>query len=132
MIWKPEHRHSINTAELERQVPRPHRPKFYSRCSNKKGVSFEYVGFILQHIVQQWLREGDEENLEHEKRESEARRQSKLPAELTDKTHRVIPVDPIISPFGSGEDKFPREDTPFPCWSPEHPSMLNLVPKDTL
>ena len=50
------------------------RPKFHSRYPDAKGVSFEYVGFILQHIVQQWLREQDEENLEHEKGESEARR----------------------------------------------------------
>ena len=33
---KPEHRHSIDTAELERQVPRPYRPKFYSRYPNEK------------------------------------------------------------------------------------------------
>ena len=89
------------------------------------------MGFILQHIVQQWLREQDKENLECEKRESEARRQSELSADLTDKSRRVIPVDPIISPFDNGEDKVPREDSPIPHWSPEHPSTLNLVPKDT-
>ena len=54
---KPERRHSIDTAELERQVPRPHRAKFYSRYPDANSVSFEYVEFILQHIVQQWLRE---------------------------------------------------------------------------
>ena len=51
---------------------------------------------------------------------------------MRNKPCRVIPVDPIISPFGSGEDKFPREDTPILHWSPEHPSTLDLVPKDTL
>ena len=59
-IWltrKPEHRHSVDTAELERQVSRPHGPKSYSRHPDAKGVSFEYVRFILQHIVQQQLRE---------------------------------------------------------------------------
>ena len=65
------------------------------------------------------------------KRESEARRWSELPADLTDKPRRVIPVDPIISPFDSGADKVPREDTPIPHWLPEHPSMPDLVPKDT-
>ena len=30
------------------------------------------------------------------------RRQSDFPAELTNKPHRVIPVDPITSPFDSG------------------------------
>ena len=72
------------------------------------------MGFILQHIVQQWQREQDEENIKHEKRESETRRRSELPTEITNKPHRVIPVDPIISPFDSGEDKVPREDTPIP------------------
>ena len=60
--------------------------------------------FLLQHLVQQWLREQDEENIECEKRESEIQKQSKLPTDLTGK-RRVIPVDPIISPFDSGEDK---------------------------
>ena len=53
LIRKPECRHSIEIADLERQVFKPHRPKFYSRCPDTKGVSFEYVGFILQQIVQQ-------------------------------------------------------------------------------
>ena len=48
---KPECRHSIDTAELERQVPRPHRPNFHSRYPDTNIVSFEYVEFILQHIV---------------------------------------------------------------------------------
>ena len=64
-------------------------------------------------------------------KESEARRQSELPADLTDKCHRVFTVDPIISPFDNGEDKIPREDTPIPHWSPECPSTLDLIPKDT-
>ena len=81
------------------------RPKFYSKCPNAEGVSLEYVGFILQHIIQQRLKEQEEEDLEHEKRENEIRRQSELPTDLTRKSRRVIPVDPIISPFDSGEDK---------------------------
>ena len=56
----------------------------------------------------------------------------RTPSRFTDKPCRVIPVDPIISPFDSEEDKVPREDTNIPHWSPEHPSMLDLVPKDTL
>ena len=72
----------------------------------------QYAGFILQHIVWQRLRE-QEEDLECEKRESEIRRQSELPTDLTRKSRRVIPMDPIISPFDSREDKdlVPR-DTP--------------------
>ena len=72
------------------------------------------MGFILQHIVQQQQREQDEENIECEKRESEVRRRSELLADLTNKPHRVIPVDPIISPFDIREDKIPREDTSIP------------------
>ena len=45
LIRKPEHRHSIEIAELERQIFRPHRPKFY-RCPDAKGVSVEYVGLF--------------------------------------------------------------------------------------
>ena len=106
-------------------------PKFHSKYPDAKGVSFEYVGFILQHIVQQWRRERDEENIKCEQRESEVRRRSEFPADLTNKPHWVIPVDPIISPFDSGEDKVPREDTRISYWSPEHPSTPDLVPQDT-
>ena len=70
---------------LSRARPLLPRPKFYSKYPDAKGISIEYVGFILQDIVWQWLREQDEENLEHEKRESEARRQSELPSDLTDR-----------------------------------------------
>ena len=107
------------------------RPKFYSNYPDAKGVSIEYVGFILKHIVWQRLREQEEEDLEFEKRESEIRRQSELPTDLTGKSRRVIPVDTIISPFDSGEDKVPGEDTPIPHWLPEHPSTTDLVPRDT-
>ena len=98
---------------LRRTRPLSPRPKFYSKCLNAEGVSLEYAGFILQHIVQQRLREHEEEDLECEKRESEIRRQSELPTDLTRKSRRVIPIDPIISPFDSREDKdlVPR-DTP--------------------
>ena len=121
---KPERRHSVDLEELVKQDSRPSRyvlreartllprPKFYSNYPDAKRISIEYVGFILQHIVQQRRRE-QEENLECEQRESEIRRKSELPTDLTSKSRRVIPVDPIISPFDSGEDKA-------------------LVPRDTL
>ena len=89
------------------------------------------MGFILQHIVWQRLREQEEEDLECENRESEIRRQSGLSTDLTGKSRRVIPVDPIISPFDSGKDKVQGEDTPIPHWLPEHPSTHDLVPRDT-
>ena len=83
---KPERRHSIELEALDKWDHRPDRyvlsrarpllprPKFYSKYPDAKGISIEYVGFILPHTVWQWLREQDEENLECEKRESEARR----------------------------------------------------------
>ena len=78
------------------------------------------------------LREKEEENLECEKRESEIRRQSEIPTDLTGKPRRVTQVDPIISPFYSGEDKTPGEDICIPPWSPKHPSATDPVPRDTL
>ena len=69
LIRKPERRHSVDLEELDKQDPRPYRyvlrrawsllprPKFHSKYPDAKGVSFEYVGFILQQIVQQWQRE---------------------------------------------------------------------------
>ena len=75
------------------------RPKFHSKYPDAKGVSFKYFGFILQHIVQQWQREQDEENIEHDKRESQGRRWAELPTDITNKPCRIIPIDPIISPL---------------------------------
>ena len=99
-----------------------------SRC---KGIPLEHVEIILRYIVQQRHRELKEENLEHEKRESEMRRQSELPTDLTCKLRRVIPVDPVTSPFDSGEDKTSGEDTHIPPWSPKRPSTPDLPPRDT-
>ena len=67
------------------------------------------MDFILRHIVQQRHQELEQEKLEKEKEESERRRQSELPIDIRDKPKRLIPVDPIISPFDSGEDKVPGE-----------------------
>ena len=87
------------------------RHRFYSRCPNASNISLEYVEFILRHIVQQRHQELEQEKLEREKKESERRRQSELPIDITDKPKRLIPVDPIISPFDSGEDKVLGEGT---------------------
>ena len=125
---KPGRRHSVELEALDEQDHRPYRyvlrrtrplfprPKFYSKCPSAEGVPLEYAEFILQHLVLQRLREKEQENLEHEKRESEIRRQSELQTDLTGKLRRVIPVDPIISPFDSGENKTPGEDTHIPPW----------------
>ena len=96
-----------------------------------KSISLEHLEIILRYIVQQRHRELREEKLECEKTESEIRRQSELPTDLAGKLRRVIPVDPIISPFDNGEDKTPGEDIHIPSWSPKHPSAPDLVPRDT-
>ena len=99
----------------------PARPRFYSRCPDVSSVSLEYVELILRHIVQQRHQELEQEKLEREKKESERRRQSEIPIDITDKPKRLIPVDPIISPFDSGEDKVPGEGIYIPYRPTEHP-----------
>ena len=63
----------------------------------------------------------EQEKLEKEKEESERRRQAELPIDIRDKPKRLIPVDPIISPFDSGEDKVPGEGTYRPTDHPFSP-----------
>ena len=134
MNTRPERRHSVELEALDEQDQRPYkyvlnrerallpRPRFYSKCPDAKGISPEYAEFILRHTVQQRHQELQQEELEREKRESERRRQLELPTDITGKPKRLIPVDPIISPFGSGEDKVPGEETYIPYRSPKHPS----------
>ena len=86
LVRKPERSHSVDLEELDKQNPRPYRyvlrterpllprPKFYSKYPVASSVSFEYVEVILNHLVQQHNREQVKENLEHERREIEARR----------------------------------------------------------
>ena len=131
---KSERRHSVELEALEEQDQRPFkyvlkrqrtlipRPRFYSKCPDAKGISPEHAEFILRHIVQQGHQELLQEELEREKRESERRRQSELSPDITGKPKRLIPVDPIISLFDSGEDKVPGEETYIPYRPPEHPS----------
>ena len=118
---KPKRRYSDGLGILYGQNERPYRyvlegerdllprPRFYSRCPETSSVSLEYVDFILRHLVQQRNQELEQEKLEKEKEESERRRQSEVPIDIRDKPKRLIPVDPIISPFDSGEDKVPGE-----------------------
>ena len=83
------------------------RPRFHSKCPDTKRISFQQAEFILRHIVQQRDQDKWQEDLEREKRESEIRRKSELPVDITGKPKRVIPVDPIISPFDSEENRVP-------------------------
>ena len=118
---KPKRRHSDGLGILDGQNERLYkyvlegerdllpRPRFCSRCPEATSISLEYVDFILRHLVQQRHQELEQEKLQKEKEESERRRQSELPIDIGDKPTRLIPVDPIISPFDSGEDKVPGE-----------------------
>ena len=96
------------------------RPRFYSKCPDASSISPKYAEFILRHIVQQRHQELEQEKLEREQRESDRRRQSELPTDSPGKPKRLIPVVPIISPFDSGEDKVPGEETYVPYRPPEH------------
>ena len=127
---KPKRRHSDGLGILDGQNERPYkyvlegerdllpRPRFYSKCPETSSISLEYVEFILRHLVQQRNQELEQEKLEKEKEESERRRQSELPIDIRDKPKRLIPVDPKISPFDSGEDKVPGEGAYRPT---DHP-----------
>ena len=106
---------------LEGERDLPPRPRFYSRCPDASSASPEYAEFILRHIVQQRHQELEEEKIERERRESERRKQSELPIDITDRPKRLIPVNPIISPFDSGEDKVPGEGTYIPYRPTDHP-----------
>ena len=133
MTRKPKRRHSDGLEILDGQNERPYRyvlegerdllprPRFYSRCPDASSVSLEYVGFILRYLVQQRHHELEQEKLGKEKEESERRRQAELPIDIRDKPKRLIPVDPIISPFDSGEDKVPGEGTYRPTDHPFSP-----------
>ena len=132
MNRKPKRRHSVELETLDEQDKRPYKyvlkrerdllpiPRFYSRCPDASSISPRYAEFILRHIVQQRHQELEQEKVEREKREHE-RRQSELPTDIADKPKRLIPVDPIISPFDSGEDKVPGEGTYVPYRPPDHP-----------
>ena len=132
MTRKPKRRHLDGLGILDGQNERPYkyvlegerdllpRPRFYSRCPDASSISLEYIEFILRHIVQQRHQELEQEKLEKEKEESERRRQAELPIDIRDKPKRLIPVDPIISPFDSGEDKVPGEETYRPI---DHPFL---------
>ena len=130
---KPKRRHSVELEKLDGQDKRPYkyvlegerdllpRPRFYSRCPDADSISLAYAEFILRHIVQQRHQELEQEKVEREKKESERRRQSELPIDIADKPKRLTPVDPIISPFDSGEDKVPGEGTYAPYRPTKHP-----------
>ena len=67
---------------------------------------------MLRYIVQQRLQEKQLEELEKEKRESKKRRQLEVQHDIINRPRRLIPVEPILSPFEIEGEKVLGED-PF-------------------
>ena len=113
LIRKPKRRHSFgNVLERDRQlIPKP---RYYSRQLDAREVSFEQVDYILRYLVQQ--RNNEREQLEEsgkERRESEKRRQFEVQHDEIDRPRRLIPVEPILSPFETLENPLiPKDPRP--------------------
>ena len=96
---------------LEGDRPLLPRQRFYSSHLDAKDITFQQATFTLRYIVQQRLQEKQLE-LEKEKKESEKRRQLEVQHDIINRPRRLIPVEPILSPFEIEGEKVPGED-PF-------------------
>ena len=124
LIRKPKRRHSLELEVSSDKDPRSYqyvskrdrpllpRQRFYSSHLDVKDITFQQATFTLRYIVQQRLQEKQLEELEKEKRESEKRRQLEVQHDIINRPRRLIPVEPIFSPFEIEGKKFPGED-PF-------------------
>ena len=111
LIRKPKRRHSSEDV-LKRDRQLVPRPRYYSRQLDAREVSFKQVDYILKYLVQQRINEREQERLEKEKRKSEKRRQLEVQHDIINRPRRLIPVEPILSPFEIKGKKDPGED-PF-------------------
>ena len=122
---KPKRRHSLELEvssdkdprsyqyESERDRPLFHRQRFYSSHLDAKDITFQQATFTLRYIVQHRLQEKQLEELEKEKRESEKRRQLELQHDVINRPRRLIPVEPILSPFETLENPLiPKDPRP--------------------
>ena len=126
LIRKPKRRHSVELELLDEKDPRPYkyvlegdRPLFPRQrfCSNHldaRDITFQQATFTLRYIVQQRLQEKQLEELKKEKRESEKRRQLEVQHDIINRPRRLIPVEPILSPFEIEGKKVPGEDPLIP------------------
>ena len=89
------------------------RQRFYSSHLDARDITFQQATFTLRYIVQQRLQEKQLEELEKEKRESKKRRQLEVQHDIINRPRRLIPVEPILSPFEIEGRKVPGEDPPF-------------------
>ena len=86
------------------------RQRFYSSHLDAKDITFQQATFTLGYIVQQRLQEKQLEELEKEKRESKKRRKFELQHDVINRTRRLIPVEPILSPFETlGNPLIPKD-----------------------
>ena len=98
---------------LEGDRPLLPRQRFYSSHLDAKDITFQQAAFTLRYIVQQRLQEKQLEELEKEKRESEKRRQLELQHDVINRPRRLIPVEPILSPFETLENPLiPKDPRP--------------------
>ena len=97
---------------LEGDRPLFPRQRFYSSHLDARDITFQQATFTLRYIVQQRLQEKQLEESEKEKRESEKRRQVEVQHDIINRPRRLIPVEPILSPFEIEGKKVPGED-PF-------------------
>ena len=124
LIRKPKRRHSLELEvssdkdprsyqyESKRDGPLLPRQRFYSSHLDAKDITFQQATFTLRYIVQQRLQEKQLEELEKEEREREKRRQLEVQHDIINRPRRLIPVEPILSPFEIEGKKVPGED-PF-------------------
>ena len=126
LIRMPKRRHSVELELLDEKDPRPYkyvlegdrplfpRQRFYSSHPDARDITFQQATFTLRYIVQQRLQENQQEETEKEKRESEKRRQIEVPHDIINRPRRLIPVEPILSPFELEGRKVPGEDPLIP------------------
>ena len=125
LIRKPKKRHSLELEVSSEKDPRPYkyvlegdRPllpsqRFYSSHLDAKDITFQQATFTLRYIVQHRLQEKQLEESEKKKRESEKRRQLELQHDVINRPRRLIPVEPILSPFETLENPLiPKDPRP--------------------
>ena len=106
---------------LEGDRPLFPRQRFYSSHLDARDITFQQANFTLRYIVQQRLQEKQQEKLERERRESKKRRQVEVPHDIINRSRRLIPVEPILSPFEIEGRKVPGEDPLIPQLPFEEP-----------
>ena len=148
LIRKPKRRHSVELEFLDEKDLRPYkyvlegdrpllpRRRFYSSHLDARDITFQQTTFTLRYIVQQRLQEKQLEELEKEKKESKKRRQLEVQHDIINRPRRLIPVEPILSPFEIEGKKVPGEDPfipqlPFEKSKTKSKTLQNpLIPKN--